>query len=81
MTAMYRTLFLWVLAAILAAGSLTSCATTDDARRARSERLAKKREANASPKSYGLYNKQRDLDRRLLQRGQRARHSPSLDSY
>lgn len=81
MTAIIRPILLGAIAAILAAGTLTSCATTDDNRKARAERLAKKREESALPKNYGLYDKKRDLDEKLLRRGQRTRQSPSLDSY
>jgi len=84
MSAISRNVSLWALAAFLAASSLVGCATTDDSARSktRSERLASKQRSgkNDMPKHYGIY-KQKDLDMQLLRRGQRARQSPSLDSY
>ena len=63
--------FLALMAASLVL--LPGCATTEP----------KKREAkikNATPKNYGLYTN-RDIDPKMLKRGEQVRWSRSLDGY
>jgi hypothetical protein len=62
-----------------------SCATTsgksNKSHRSSSKSHAKKSAKNKkAPKNYGIY-RARELDRRLLNRGQKAMHGSALDPY
>ena len=75
------------ISALLCAGlftlaTLEGCASSGDKSRTKSERVAsnKKKKKNSSD-NFMLYGKKRELDYKLLRRGERAMHAPALDSY
>jgi len=79
------TLLAVVCAAFTALLTATSCATSENrpvdtvSERSPSKKLKKKKREKAG--EYQLHGSKKELDAKILKRGERAQYAPALDSY
>jgi len=68
------------LAILVVTAFISGCATTSPGKRTSAEKRVKATSNSDAPGNFGLYTT-KDIDRKLLRRGEQVRWSRSLDGY
>ncbi len=69
-----------VIAILACVALLSGCVTTEGPKKRDAREARESKSRSSAPKNYGLYTT-RDIDQKMLKRGEQVRWSRSLDGY